>query len=68
MNISWRDYGTTDQGRVRRINEDAFLALPSLGGAGLWVVADGMGGHESAEVASSSIVYSLLYLPPKPDF
>lgn len=68
MNISWSDYGTTDQGRVRRINEDAFLALPSLGGAGLWVVADGMGGHEAGEVASSSIVDSLLYLPPNPDF
>lgn len=68
MAFAWTDCGATDLGRVRKINEDAFLALPSLGSAGLWVVADGMGGHEAGDVASSAIVDSLLYLPPNSDF
>ena len=41
--------GATDPGCVRRNNEDNFAVEPDLG---LLVVADGMGGHNSGEVAS----------------
>jgi len=39
----------THTGWVRELNEDSHLSLPKHG---LWVVADGMGGHEAGEVAS----------------
>ena len=45
--------GDTHTGRVRSHNEDAFLADAARG---LAVVADGMGGHASGEVASRIII------------
>ena len=39
----------TNQGRVRTSNEDSFVANPD---AGLFLVADGMGGHAAGEIAS----------------
>jgi serine/threonine protein phosphatase PrpC len=52
----WVSSAVTDVGNVRKINEDAILDRPQQG---LWVVADGMGGHEAGDVASSSIVSAL---------
>jgi protein phosphatase len=44
------------EGRVRELNEDRYLVDAGLG---LWVVADGMGGYDAGEVASSGIVEQL---------
>lgn len=41
--------GLTDVGLQREHNEDTFRCLPEYG---LYLVADGMGGHQSGEVAS----------------
>ena len=44
---------------MRERNEDAYLNHPEHG---LWVVADGMGGHQSGDVASQLIVSSIAAL------
>lgn len=50
----------TDVGLRRKVNEDSLLVRTERG---LWAVADGMGGHDAGDVASSKVTESLLDLP-----
>ena len=62
--MRWQSCGQTDVGLVRQINEDALLDRPE---AGIWAVADGMGGHSAGDVASEMIVTALARLKPAND-
>ena len=54
--LSWHSYGITNVGKVRKHNEDSMLERTE---AGMWVVADGMGGHDGGDLASQMIVNTL---------
>lgn len=60
MNLTIESQGVSDVGAVRKVNEDACLNRTDLQ---LWVVADGMGGHDAGDVASQKIVETLGQLP-----
>jgi serine/threonine protein phosphatase PrpC len=57
-------HGLTHVGLVRQRNEDAFIERPQHG---LWVVADGMGGHEQGDYASAAVVNRLAAFKPFAD-
>jgi protein phosphatase len=59
--LYWVSAHVTDKGKVRSINEDALLDRADLG---IWVVADGMGGHAAGDMASGMIVNELKSLSP----
>ena len=54
--VTYDTGAATHVGKVRQRNEDSYLARPE---AGIWAVADGMGGHESGDLASQTVIASL---------
>jgi type VI secretion system protein ImpM len=50
--VSWHSSAVSDAGRVRDENQDAFVERAD---AGVWLVADGMGGHQGGKMASELI-------------
>jgi len=55
--LPWIGTGLTDKGRVRTSNQDAFAIDNERG---LWVIADGMGGHAGGNIASEVAVASIV--------
>ena len=58
-------WATTHIGKIRVLNEDAFLEAPE---AGLWAVADGMGGHDAGDEASRTLIKALSRIQPNQNF
>ncbi len=56
-------FAKTDNGNTRPANEDAYLSRDEIG---LWVVADGMGGHEAGDLASEMVINALWNIPGNP--
>lgn len=53
MSIKLMAYGLSDMGLVRQNNEDVWLCSPEQN---LFVIADGMGGHQAGEIAAREAV------------
>lgn len=72
--IGWKIASLTDVGLKRELNEDNMLMLEDeseeLGPYGVYVVADGLGGHVAGEIASQLTVDAIQQrhtnLPPSP--
>lgn len=54
--LNWHSAACTHAGKVRNCNEDAFF---NHSPAGLWAVADGLGGYQNGDVASRMIIEAL---------
>jgi serine/threonine protein phosphatase Stp1 len=61
MSLLVQSSHATHPGARRRYNEDRFVDRPDIG---LWAVADGAGGHQAGDLASSQIAAALEGLPP----
>lgn len=63
--LVFRSAGASHPGRVRRVNQDAFLERPEVG---VWAVADGLGGLRDGEGASRMVCDALADFAPGADF
>ncbi|HUS15969.1 MAG TPA: PP2C family serine/threonine-protein phosphatase [Chloroflexia bacterium] len=71
---NWQAYGLSNKGLVRDNNEDTLVADPVPGNGWMLVVADGMGGAEAGEVASTQtaaiireLIANRMSMDPSPD-
>ncbi|MEM9620301.1 MAG: protein phosphatase 2C domain-containing protein [Pseudomonadota bacterium] len=60
VSFRWWSGHSSDCGRRRKVNEDALLSLPERG---IWVVADGMGGHSRGDRASQLVIEAISQVP-----
>jgi serine/threonine protein phosphatase PrpC len=60
--LHWQSCGITHPGSKRTTNEDAIACRDDLQ---LWLVADGMGGHNRGDLASRTLVQTLEHLGPQ---
>jgi serine/threonine-protein phosphatase Stp1 len=60
QHFRFKSAGLTHEGLVRERNEDAHLVRD---GAGLWIVADGMGGHDNGQWAAETVVAAVAKAP-----
>jgi protein phosphatase len=56
-------FAMTDLGLVRKNNEDGFLMAPNIR---LYLLADGMGGHNAGHIASKVAVETLAAIMAEP--
>jgi type VI secretion system ImpM family protein len=61
----FRSAAATDVGRVREVNQDAFVERVEVG---IWAVADGLGGHSHGEIASRMVCDALSDVIPNSSF
>ena len=58
---SFRSSAESHVGRIRKINQDAFIERTDVG---IWAVADGVGGHSQGEVASRMVCDAIADIVP----